>query len=117
MCFAKRFFSVCVISATKALKRFDFIRIDVEHPQARNCPETFFARDKSQATIDVAGQSAVIGINCESRLLDMNVPVYRRYTNEDQQIDHPGDRGFEFVSAIQETTIYWGRVPNSQNNV
>src|SRR6188768_3141027 len=75
MCFAKRFFSVCVISATKALKRFDFIRIDVEHPQARNCPETFFARDKSQATIDVAAFSAfrkckgLIKTSCSDRFI------------------------------------------------
>ncbi|HXE04491.1 MAG TPA: hypothetical protein VN579_00785 [Bryobacteraceae bacterium] len=80
-------------------------------------PIPAWAGAMDQATIDVAGESAVIAINCESRLLDMNIPVYRRYTNEDQQLDYPGDKGLEFVSAIQETTIYWGRVPNSQNNI
>jgi hypothetical protein len=66
-----------------------------------------------QPTIDVDGTTATIAINCESRLLDMNVAVDRRYTNEDQQLDHPGDRGLEFVNSIQEVVIYWGRSPSS----
>lgn len=68
-----------------------------------------------QPTIDVSGESAVISINCENRLLDMNVAVDRRYTNDDQQIDHPGDLGFQFVNSIQERQIYWGRLPNNTN--
>jgi hypothetical protein len=80
-------------------------------------PIPSWAGSMDQPTIDVAAESAVISINCESSLLDMNIPVYRRYSNEDQQLDFPGDKGLEFVSAIQETTIYWGRVPNNQNNV
>ena len=79
-------------------------------------PVTAFAGRMDQPTIDVDGTSATITINCENRLLDMNTPVDRRYTNEDQQLDHPGDRGFEFVNSIQEVTIYWGRTPNSLNN-
>ena len=37
--------------------------------------------------------------------------------NEDQQLDYHGDKGLEFVSALQEVTVYWGRIPNSQNNI
>lgn len=80
-------------------------------------PVCAWAGSMDQPTIDVAAESAVISINCENKLLDLNIPVYRRYTNEDQQLDYPGDRGLEFVNGIQETTIYWGRVPNSQNNI
>ncbi len=79
-------------------------------------PVTAFAGRMDQPAIDVDGTAATITINCENRLLDMNTPVDRRYTNEDQQLDHPGDRGFEFVNSIQEVTIYWGRTPNSLNN-
>ena len=79
-------------------------------------PVTAFAGRMDQPTLDVDGTTASITINCENRLLDMNTPVDRRYTNEDQQLDHPGDRGFEFVNSIQEVTIFWGRTPSSHNN-
>jgi hypothetical protein len=69
-----------------------------------------------QPTIDVDGQTCTISINCENRLVEMNVAVDRRYTNEDQQLDYPGDRGMEFVSSIQDVTIYWGRTPSNVNN-
>ena len=76
-------------------------------------PVTSWSGRMDQPTIDVDGTAATIAINCESRLLDMNVAVDRRYTNEDQQLDHPGDRGLEFVNSIQEVVIYWGRSPSS----
>ncbi|MGA2501113.1 MAG: hypothetical protein ABSH20_25530, partial [Tepidisphaeraceae bacterium] len=70
-----------------------------------------------QPTIEVSGDTATISMACENRLIDMNVAVDRRYTNEDQQLDYPGDLGFSFVDQIQEVTIYWGRTPCSTNNV
>jgi hypothetical protein len=80
-------------------------------------PVISWAGRMDQPTIDVDGQTATISINCENRLLEMNVAVDRRYTNEDQQIDYPGDRGFEFVASIQDVTIYWGHTPSSTNNL
>ena len=80
-------------------------------------PVISFSGRMDQPTLEVGGETAVISINCENRLLDMNVSVERRYTNEDQQRDHPEDRGFEFINAIQSVTIYWGRTPNSSNNL
>ena len=70
-----------------------------------------------QPTIDVSGQTASVTINCESRLIDLNIAVDRRNTNEDQQLDHPGDLGLSFVAGIQEITLYWGRFPQSANNL
>jgi hypothetical protein len=78
--------------------------------------ETWAGRT-DQPTVEVTGTEATISINCESRLLDMNVPADRRYTNEDQQMDHPGDLGFQFVNAIQEITIFWGQQAHSTNNI
>jgi hypothetical protein len=49
-------------------------------------------------------------------LVEMNVAKDRRYTNEDAQLEHPGDRGFEFVPSLQEVVLYWGRTPSSTNN-
>jgi hypothetical protein len=80
-------------------------------------PVIAFRGRMDQPTITVNGMTATIAINCESRLMDLNVPAERRYTNEDQWRDWPGDRGFEFVNSVQEVTIYWGRTPNSSNNL
>jgi hypothetical protein len=79
-------------------------------------PVIAWAGRMDQPTIDVDGQTCTISINCENRLVEMNVAVDRRYTNEDQQLDYPGDRGMEFVSSIQDVTIYWGRTPSNVNN-
>jgi len=80
-------------------------------------PVCCFAGRMDQPTLDVTGIAASIAINCENRLVEMNVAVDRRYTDEDQQLDYPGDRGFEFVNSIQEAQIYWGRTPSSKNNL
>jgi hypothetical protein len=79
-------------------------------------PIISFAGRMDQPTLTVGGDSASISINCENRLVEMNVAVDRRYTNEDQQIDYPGDQGFGWVNAIQEVTIIWGRHPATQLN-
>lgn len=55
------------------------------------------------------GSSCTITISYESRLIDLNVPRSWRYTHESQQVLHPGDRGFEHVTAIQDREITWGR--------
>jgi len=56
------------------------------------------------------GQDAcVITISYESRLIDLNTPRSWRYTHESQKAIWPDDKGFEFVTAIQEQEIKWGR--------
>lgn len=57
---------------------------------------------------DDAGR-CTLTISYESRLIDLNTPREWRYTHESQQALHPGDRGFEFVTAIQDREITWGR--------
>ncbi len=79
-------------------------------------PIISWAGRMDQPTIEMDGQSASISINCENRLVEMNVACDRRLTNEDQQLDHPGDRGLEFTASITEVNLYWGRTPSSTNN-
>jgi hypothetical protein len=59
--------------------------------------------------IDEGGETATITIQAESRLIDLERPRTRRYTDEDQQDAFPGDRGFEFVTSLQEWSGVWGR--------
>lgn len=80
-------------------------------------PIISWAGRTDQPTIEMDGSTATISINCENQLVEMNIAVDRRYTNEDQQLDYPGDRGMEFVNSIQDARIFWGSAPSSKNNL
>jgi hypothetical protein len=80
-------------------------------------PIVAWAGRMDQPSFEVGGAEVSLAINCESRLIDMNIGVDRRYTNEDNQMDNPGDLGFLFVDSIQELTLFWGRFPLSTNNL
>jgi hypothetical protein len=80
-------------------------------------PIISWAGRTDQPTIEMDGSTATISVNCENQLVEMNIAVDRRYTNEDQQLDFPGDRGMEFVNSIQDVRIFWGQVPSSKNNL
>lgn len=58
--------------------------------------------------IDEGAETASISITAESRLMDLHRSRERRYTHDDQQIDFAGDKGFEFVPALQELNVTWG---------
>ena len=49
-----------------------------------------------------------IQITYESRLIDLNRSREFRYTHESQQLFSAGDRGFEYVSALQDKEVRWG---------
>lgn len=67
---------------------------------------TFWGR---MDTMDIdLGDTATITVNAESRLADWDRPRVRRYNHEDQQIDYPGDMGFEFVPRMVEAELTWG---------
>jgi len=82
-----------------------------------------------EPTLSDDGQTCSIQISCEGALADLNRPCYRRYTNDDQQIDLAAtltrlglpsttiDTGFQYVPGIQERITFWGRLPSSTNNV
>jgi len=58
--------------------------------------------------IEDNGDTCTIGAQYESRLVDLERPRERRYTHEDQQLDYPGDLGFEYVASLQDKQIVWG---------
>lgn len=51
-------------------------------------------------------QNPLITMTAESAFIRMSVARNRSRTHEDQQIDYDGDRGLEFVTAMQNKTIY-----------
>lgn len=62
------------------------------------------------APIEDDGETCTISAQYEDRLIDLERPRDRRYTHEDQQLDYPGDLGFEYVPSLQDMDIPWGRV-------
>ena len=59
--------------------------------------------------IEDGPDTAAISISYESELIDLERARERRYTPEDQAIDFPGDLGFDYVAALQDAQITWGR--------
>lgn len=60
-------------------------------------------------TISEDGTTATIELSVENRLIDLHRTRERRYTDRDQQLDYPGDRGLEFVPNVQEWNGIWGK--------
>jgi len=56
------------------------------------------------------GETASFALTIESRLVDLERPRVRRYTDEDQQAEYPGDLAFAYVEDIAAgLEINWGR--------
>lgn len=53
------------------------------------------------------GDKCTISITYEDRLVDLERPRERRWTSADQAIEHPEDRGFDFVPGLQESQDIW----------
>ena len=74
-------------------------------------PVIVFSGFMDTMTISESGANSTISIAVENKLIAFERTKVRRYTAEDQKIDHPTDKGFEFVTAIVQKEIIWGR-PN-----
>lgn len=61
-------------------------------------------------TMDIAlGETATITLSVESRLTDWDRPRIRRFNDQDQQSEFPGDRGFRYVDQMVQKDLKWGR--------
>jgi len=60
-------------------------------------------------SISQGAETITIQITCETRMIDFERPRRRTYSDQDQKLKYPNDRGFEFVNSIQEIQIEWGR--------
>lgn len=58
--------------------------------------------------IDETGETAAFAINTENRLIQLERPKTRRYTDLDQKLDFATDRGFEFVPSLQDRQVKFG---------
>lgn len=67
-----------------------------------------FAGRMDQMQIEKSGETMLIRLSIESQLIDLRKPREFRYTDQDQQIDYPNDKGFEYVAGLQDKTLTWG---------
>jgi|TARA_R110000744_G_scaffold152542_1_gene266660 hypothetical protein len=72
-------------------------------------PVILFSGFMDVMTIEDNGETSTIQVSAENKLIAFQRTAVRRYTAEDQKIEHPTDKGFEFVAKIQEKEIIWGR--------
>lgn len=55
------------------------------------------------------GATARIAVSIENRLAALERSNDRRWTSEDQKLRYAGDKGFDFVPALQNVEIPWGK--------
>ena len=71
-------------------------------------PINAFIGRMDTVSVDEGADTAVITMTAESRLIDLNRPRIRRYTDDDQQRTSPGDLGFQYVPMVQDWNGSWG---------
>lgn len=73
-------------------------------------PAVMFVGRMDQAVMDDDGETAVINLSAESRLVDLQRPRERRYTDEDQRGNpsYTVDLGLEYVAGMQDKDLLWG---------
>lgn len=81
--------------------------LDPETQAIIDAPYQAFAGRLDVPMIEDSEQAVTITISYENLLAGLTEVVERRYTHEDQQIEHPDDLAFEFVTSMQNYVIQW----------
>jgi len=72
-------------------------------------PYMVFEGKMDVMNIAEASSGATVTITAENQLISLGRGAVARYTDADQKIKHPGDRGLEFVNSIQNKSVTWGQ--------
>ena len=65
-------------------------------------------------TIEDGGETSVISLKVESKLIRLEKASNWRYTNESQKSRYSSDTFFAYVSNLQDRDIVWGREVSSE---
>jgi hypothetical protein len=76
-------------------------------------PYMAFAGRTDVPSVAEGADTATVSLTVENRLIDLHRSRERRYTNQEQQLLSPGDRGFEYVEQLQEWNGTWGKAGGS----
>ena len=58
-------------------------------------------------SIALNADTCIISCSYENHLVSLDTPKTRRWTNEDQQISHPGDLGFIYIPELINQVALW----------
>lgn len=72
-------------------------------------PYQLFSGKLSESNLSDGVKESTLELVFESDLIILEKSSGKRYTHEDQQIDYPGDLGFEYVPQLEDFTGYWGK--------
>lgn len=70
-----------------------------------------FTGEMDQMNINMGPNTSTISLAVESRLVDLDRPRIRRYTDADQKSRYPNDDAFEFVTRLQDERLEWEATP------
>jgi hypothetical protein len=71
-------------------------------------PVLIFSGRMDTLAIEI-GEQAAITLTAESRLVDWERPRTRRFNQDDQASEYPSDKGFEYIYAMVDKVLNWGR--------
>jgi len=72
-------------------------------------PYKTFAGKMDVMQISDDGQTSTMSVAAENNLIDLKSSKERRYTNEDQISEYPGDLGLQFMPTNADVQITWGK--------
>lgn len=72
-------------------------------------PYESFSGRMDVAVVDEGADTSTISLTVESSLVDMQRLRLVPFTDQAQQAEFPGDKGFEYVPQLQDKSIVWGR--------
>ena len=71
-------------------------------------PLLIFGGNMDTAKIEDNGITSAVTVTIENSLVDLSNPRVRRFTDQDQQNQYPGDLGLQYVGKIQNIDVNWG---------
>lgn len=81
---------------------------DDENSELVDDPVIIDSRFMDKADINLGEQTADITLTCESRAIDLQGSSDLRFTDEDLQIEFPGDLAGEYIFRMADLVLKWG---------
>ena len=71
-------------------------------------PYQIFSGFIDSMVLEEGGENSTLTFTVENKLVTLEIPVDRRYTDQDQQNLYTGDKGCGFVTSLQDKSVAWG---------
>jgi len=71
-------------------------------------PYEIFSGFIDSMVIQEDGNDSKLKFSVENKLITLEIPTDRRYTDQDQQNLFSGDKGCNFVTSLQDKSVAWG---------